>query len=152
VKEWTHQKLVRRMANWLKNTKRNTVVISELSTRNTETPDVIGWIGGAKSTLIEVKVSLADFRADAKKVFRREQARGMGDVRYFASPAYIIPIHEVPERWGLLWVHDNSVREAVKPEFIGGNKDNECVMLMSALRRLEISTAVYVVQEERQDE
>jgi hypothetical protein len=145
--QWTHKGLVKRMSAWLKNSKRNTVVISELATRNNETPDVIGWIGGAHSTLIECKTSLSDFRADAKKVFRRYQEYGVGDIRYFAAPPGIIPHSEVPEGWGLLEVHEHHVREVVKPTHLGGNKANECVMLMSALRRLEISTAVYVVHE-----
>ena len=49
--EWTHKKLVRCIANWAKYTKRMTVVLAELSTHNSETPDVIGWIGGAASVV-----------------------------------------------------------------------------------------------------
>lgn len=43
--DWTHKKLVHRMANWLKYQKKMTVVCAELTTRNSETPDVIGWVG-----------------------------------------------------------------------------------------------------------
>jgi hypothetical protein len=32
------------------------------------------------------------------------------------------------------------------------NKRRECLMLMSALRRLEISTAVFVIQEEKTED
>ena len=151
MSNWTHKKLVRRMAQWLKGTKRMTVVCAELTTRNGETPDVIGWKGGAASVLIEVKVSRADFLADKKKHFRRYAEMGMGDERYIAAPPGMIRPEEVPDRWGLLEPTPYSgmpscyikvVTEATQQE---SSKRNECVMLMSALRRLEISTAVYVV-------
>jgi len=147
--EWTHKKLVRRMAQWLKYTKRMTVVISELATRNSETPDVIGWVGGAESILIECKVSRADFLADGKKWFRRYPNQGMGDFRYIAAPPGIIKPDELPEKWGLFEPHSHSIRTVVEAEPQETNKRNECVMLMSALRRLEIATAVYVVKDEK---
>jgi hypothetical protein len=152
--EWTHKALVRHMMSWLKHHKKMTVVCAELTTRNSETPDVIGWGGGAKSILIECKVSRADFRADAKKWFRLRAECGMGDLRYVAAPAGLLCVDEMPEGWGLLEVTSTSsmfrhqvhvTKEAA--ELQQGNKRNECVMLMSALRRLEIATAVYVVAE-----
>ena len=147
MKEWTHKMLVRRIATWLKWTKQNTVVMSELATRNGETPDVIGWIGGASSTLIECKVSRADFLADSKKWFRRDEERGMGDRRYIAAPKGLLRPDEIPNGWGLLEVDEHCVRETRSPELKQGSKRNECVMFMSALRRLEISTAVFVQHE-----
>ena len=147
--EWTHKKLVRRMAQWLKYTKRMTVVISELATRNSETPDVIGWVGGAESILIECKVSRADFLADGKKRFRRYSNQGVGDFRYIAIPPGIIKPDELPEKWGLLEVDSYHIKMLVKAECQETSKRNECVMLMSALRRLEIATAVYVVKDEK---
>ena len=143
----THNQLVRRMANWLKATKGYTVVISELSTRLGETPDVIAWKYEALSTLIECKVSRADFLADKKKCFRRAEDTGMGDWRYFAAPKGLLSAADIPEGWGLLEVGERRIRETVKPEPKEANKRAECVMLMSTLRRLEISTAVYVVAE-----
>jgi len=147
VVEWTHKQLVRRMAQWLKGTKRMTVVMSELATRNSETPDVIGWIGGAASILIECKVSRADFLADGKKFFRRWAERGMGDKRYVAAPDGLLTADEMPEGWGLLEV-GRFVRVTKEAVPMTADKRNECVMLMSALRRLEITTAVYVVAED----
>ena len=152
--EWTHKKLVRRMANYLKGAKRMTVVMSELATSNSETPDVIGWIGGAASTLIEIKVSRSDFLADRKKRFRRIEDQGMGDERYMATPPGLIKAEELPDGWGLLEVHEHHgmknrsyIKRVVEAQSKPASKRNECVMLMSALRRLEISTAVYVVHE-----
>jgi len=144
---WTHKQLVGRMAQWLKVTKRMTVVISELVTQNRETPDVIAWGTGGRSILIECKVSRADFLADDRKWFRRHTDDGMGDKRYIAAPKRLLKPEEMPEGWGLLEV-TQSVCMVKESEYTEGNKRNECMMLMSALRRLEVSTAVYVVSDE----
>ena len=53
----------------------------------------------------------------------------------------------IPDGWGLLEVDERCVRELKMPERKEANKRNECVMLMSVIRRLEIATAVYVVAE-----
>jgi hypothetical protein len=154
VAEWTHKQLVRRMANWLKYQKKMTVVCAELSTRNSETPDVIGWIGGATSILIECKVSRADFLADAGKHFRRHAEMGMGDERYIAAPPGMIRPEELPDKWGLLeprpytGMKRDYIKTVVEAQPQGASKRNECVMLMSAIRRLEIATAVYVVADD----
>jgi len=148
---WTHKALVKRISSWLKGTKRFTVVFSELSTQAGETPDVIGWQGRAYSWLIEVKVSRADFLSDKHKRFRRAEESGMGDRRYFCAPRGMLTANEIPDGWGLLEVdeHVHITREATYKE---ANKGNECVMMMSMLRRLEIATAVYVVQEAPEQE
>lgn len=143
-----HKEIVKRIASWLKYTKRYTVVMAELSTRNSETPDVIGWIGGASSLLIECKATRSDFLSDKKKCFRRNPDTGVGDLRYYASPKGLIKPEELPEGWGLLEIDGRFVRETKSATLQQSNKRNECAMLMSAIRRLEISTAVYVVSEE----
>ncbi len=143
----THKQLVTRMATYFKNVRRATVVMSELSTSAGEIPDVIAWLSGAFSVLIECKVSRADFIGDAEKCFRRDEERGMGNERYFAAPKGIIKKEEIPKGWGLLEVEKNYVRELVSAEPKDANKHHECLMLVSALRRLEISTAVFVRQE-----
>lgn len=148
--EWTHKRLVRRMAQWMKGTKRMSVVFAELATRVSETPDVIGWQSDemtAPSILVECKVSRADFLADGKKWFRRYASMGMGDLRYVAAPAGLLHADEMPEGWGLLEV-DRYVRVTKEAEKMPACKGRECVMLVSALRRLEIATAVYVVANE----
>lgn len=145
---WTHRCMVRRMALWLKNVKRMGVVVSELHTSNGEIPDVIGWSGEAVSILIECKASRSDFLSDKKKHFRREPDRGMGDKRYVAVPKGLVSPDEVPDEWGLLEIGKNSVRVRREADLVKSNKRSECVVLMSALRRLKISTAVYVVSDE----
>lgn len=149
VIDWTHKKLVSCMVRWLKGTKRMSVVMSERSTRVSETPDVIGWQSGettAQSILIECKVSRADFLVDRKKSFRLRPELGVGDLRYMAAPAGLLTADEMPGGWGLLEV-DRYVRVTKEAEKMPACKGRECVMLVSALRRLEIAAAVYVVAE-----
>lgn len=143
----THKQLVRQMQQWLKR-QGSTVVMAELVTRNSETPDVIGWEGAAFSTLIECKISRANFFQDVTKQVRRCEEMGMGDLRYFACPKGLLDPSDLPKGWGLLEVGKH-VSKTVQALRMASNKRNECVMLMSALRRLQLSTAVYVVSEDR---
>ena len=140
----SHKEAVRRMAAYLRNSIGCTVVMAELTTANPETPDVLGFRTGGRSILIEVKVSRADFMADKNKSFRRQMERGMGDVRYFAAPKGILKPEDMPDKWGLLEIDGRCVRERKEPEHQEANKRAEVIMLTSAIRRLEISTAVFV--------
>lgn len=140
----THKQAVQRMAAWLRNSRGCGVVMAELATQNHETPDAIGWFGMAGSILVEVKTSRADFFADGNKSFRRCEDQGMGDHRYFAAEPGILKREDIPEGWGLLEIREHQTREIVPAVFKGGNKHNEIKMLMSALRRLELSTAVFI--------
>jgi len=149
ITDITHKAAVRRMAAYLRNSIGCTVVLAELATANTETPDVLGFRTGGRSILVEVKVSRADFLADKNKCFRRQMERGMGDVRYFAAPKGMLRPDEMPERWGLLEIEDRCVRERKKPEHQEANKRAEVIMLTSAIRRLEISSAVFVRSDEQ---
>jgi hypothetical protein len=145
----THKDLVRKARAWLENTMRCTVVMSELATRNTETPDSIGFYAGGGSILVECKASRADFLADKNKIFRREEERGMGDHRYFMVSAKLISPEEVPDPWGLIEIYPSERARIVKEAKLATtNKSAEITMLVSVLRRLEISTAVFVRHEE----
>ncbi len=80
-----------------------------------EMPDAIGFRAASQVTetvVVEVKVSRADFLADSKKAHRAEGA-GMGVYRYFMCPEGLIQAHEVPARWGLLWVNARGRVKAV---------------------------------------
>lgn len=86
-----------------------TVAISETSNWiNGEVPDAIGWRpyrqSRSGSVLVEVKVSRADFLADAKKPHRMSPADGMGAYRYFMAPEGILRLSDLPEKWGLVEV------------------------------------------------
>lgn len=135
------------MSNWLKWTKKCTVVATDLRTQNNETPDVIGFYGAGGSTLIECKISRSDFLADRIKLFRKYEDMGVGDLRYFAAMPSILKPEDLPAGWGLLEVMEHGIRELIKPAFKEANKRAEVKILMSILRRLEISAAVFVRQE-----
>ena len=143
----SHRELVKRCGAWLRSRKNCLVVMEELSTQNTETPDAIGFHGAGGSILVECKTSRADYLADANKIFRRCEAMGMGDVRYFATPKGLLKADELPEGWGLLEVGVHQIREAKEPVRKQADKCAEVKMLMSAIRRLEISSAVFVSRE-----
>lgn len=141
----THEQLVKRAAEWLR-LKGYTIVITELRTLASETPDAYGYKGGI-STVIECKASRADFLADKKKRFRACPQYGMGDQRYFMVPKGLVSESELPSGWGLLEVSEKQVRYVKKADRTRANKDAETILLASVIRRLEISTAVFVRQE-----
>jgi len=144
----THKFLVKKAAAWLRNRKNCNVVFAELATQNNETPDAIGFRGADGSILVECKCSRADFLADKNKIFRHYDDMGMGDARYFAAPKGLLKPGELPEGWGLLEITDGRTYETKEATHKPTNKRAEVKMLMSAIRRLELSTAVFVRAEE----
>jgi hypothetical protein len=143
----THKQLVRRMGLWLKNNQNYGVVVAEFISRIDEIPDLLGF-KGADSLLIECKVTRSDFLADKAKLFRARPEEGLGDLRYFAAPEGVIKPDDLPENSGLLQVTDRQVRRIVEATVQPANKSKEVSLLVSAMRRLEISTAVFVRAEE----
>ncbi len=73
-----------------------------------ESPDAIGFrvsthrYGGG-STVVECKISRADFLHDSKKPHRYEGC-GMGRFRYYLCPEDMIEPQELPTGWGLVYV------------------------------------------------
>jgi len=147
TKPITHKELVRRAVAWLRYAQKCGVVLAELRTQNTETPDALGFHGAGGSILIECKVSRADFLADQNKIFRRCAEIGMGDQRYFMMPKGLIVPAETPPGWGLLEVTPCQIRIAMPAGHKHANKRAEVAMLTSVIRRLELSTAVFVQPE-----
>ena len=143
----THKQLVRRIATWYKNRHQSCIVLAEFVTAAQEIPDVLVFQSGAHTVLLECKTSRSDFLSDKDKFFRRQEDYGMGEYRYYVAPHGMIQPEELPEGWGLYEVDERFVREKVKAEYKDANKKKECMMLMSALRRLEISTCVFVRQD-----
>jgi len=111
----THRKLCSLAVSWLRRPSSRSgpgclVAVSE--TRNWingEVPDAIGWRPYGHrlcgSVLVEVKVSRADFLADAGKPHRLDPASGMGAYRYYMAPEGVIGTEELPARWGLVEVN-----------------------------------------------
>lgn len=137
-----HAELVRVVQNWLRTERRHGLVLAEPSTVGTvEEPDVIGWCAGV-STLVECKVSRADFLVDKKKAFRARPAEGMGRHRLYAAPAGLIKPKDLPERWGLLEVAEKGARRVTvvvaSKAFTEWNLRGEVAFLASAcVRALE---------------
>lgn len=143
-----HDQLCERAEKWLKS--QNCGVIFNESfqaiTYSGEQPDALGFRSGC-SILIECKASRADFHADKKKRFRKDPTLGVGDWRFYMCPPDVIKEDELPEGWGLLYVHPKKVErvcgvppntqwESKKP--FEGSKTDELRLMYSALRRVKI--------------
>lgn len=128
----THSELVELAAAWLRN--RCPIVVTEIATTGEE-PDALGW-HCSNSILVECKVSREDFRADAKKSFRLDSFSGIGNQRYFMAPAGVIPVNDLPSKWGLLEVTGSRIRRARDSEYFEANHRHEIGILISCLRRI----------------
>ena len=133
----THEQLVGIASKWLQ--RRHSVVITELAT-NGEAPDALGWRGW-HSTLVECKVSAADFRADARKYFRAVAEKGIGQRRWYMAPTGIIKVRDLPHGWGLLEVSPGGRIKVVRKStlFRNCNSRHEVEILLSALKRCGLS-------------
>lgn len=138
-----HAELCARAVRWLRKSAGCGVALSEMVSVAGEIPDAIGWRSGF-SVLIEAKTSRADFFADRKKIWRRDPEAGMGDWRFFITPAGLLLPAEIPDGWGLLEVDGKCVLRTHRvpkgncwpaPPNIG-NKRAETILLCSAMRRL----------------
>jgi hypothetical protein len=115
------------------------VVLYEFATAADENPDVIGWAPEAGSVLIECKSSRSDFLKDAQKNVRKNPSVGMGQRRYYLSPAEVVQLKDLPPKWGLLWATKGQV--IVKRQARGHPERNllaEVRFLSSMLRRAQI--------------
>lgn len=105
TKQITHSELVEKSEKWLR---RNgfPVTLNEkiiAVTEHGEQPDVLGFNSRA-SILLEIKVSRNDFLSDAKKPFRTEPEKGVGDWRFYVCPEGIITVDDLPTGWGLIYL------------------------------------------------
>lgn len=134
----THKELVEIGKKWLWS--RCDIVVTELTTGISETPDVIGWKSN-QSILIECKTNRQDFLNDNKKFIRRMPEYGVGGYRYYLMPDGIIKsIKEIPEKWGLLVIGESGkVHIAKTPQlFIAsvGRLAKEMAILISCIKRI----------------
>ena len=136
----THAALVRIAVQWLRSY-RCGVVLSEQACANGEMPDAIGWKRANHSVLVECKVSRADFLADRAKPFRQRAELGVGNERFYLTPANLLEPSELPAGWGLLQYRNRKVTTVL------GSKKNlrsqqgflsEMNLLLASLRRVEI--------------
>ncbi len=142
-----HKELVLKASKWLKSIG-CTVIIEELTTVCSETPDSIGW-RDSLSILVECKTSKHDFLADKNKIFRMPYGKkyALGDWRFYMCPPGIInPCDLIGSEWGLLYVEsiDKRAKRIIAPKGntnwhpapFKGNKKEENKLLVSALRRI----------------
>lgn len=152
MRTFTHAELVDIAGRWL-TTRRNTVVVTELSSAAGEAPDAIGFDGRA-STVIECKTSRSDFLADAKKYFRRDAWRGMGQRRYYMAPQGLLTVKDLPDGWGLIEVLGITRTRVIHDagNYFEKNAQAEIALLISALRRVcqepvqGVSVRCYTIQ------
>jgi hypothetical protein len=132
----THRELVLIGLRWLR--RQCTIVFSEFATAAYEIPDVIGWKEGF-STLIECKVSRADFLSDKRKIARSCDLVAMGYRRYYLCEPEIIKVEDIPLGWGLLWTERKRVFVKQEPEpFDTVHYLSEVRFLVSMLRRVQV--------------
>jgi len=146
----THAELVEGARRWLLNTARwrCPVVVTEIATLVSETPDVLGF-GPGYSVLVECKTSRSDFAADAQKSFRRFPEGGMGTWRYYLAPEGVLKFEDLPDGWGLLsmrmgprrglyvWMNCESARH-------DAHWQAERIVLLSAIRRMRFDEGTHV--------
>lgn len=113
------------------------VVVTDIETCASETPDVIGW-NSMISVLVECKASRADFFRDAKKP-HRIYSQGIGNRRYYAAPEGLLKLDEIPEEWGLLEMDQqgkiNATKEAVDRALNRDSLTEERRIFVSIMRR-----------------
>lgn len=100
----SHDELADIGAKWLRGRGYKHAFSNMTSMYQDEQPDVLGVKNAGDTYLIEVKVSRADFRADAKK-WHRQKGRGLGTIRAYLTPPGLLKPCEVPYGWLLLEVH-----------------------------------------------
>lgn len=140
----THSELVKRSEYWLQQQHgkyRCSFTLREYSCYSWEQPDVIGWqCSTLLSVLIECKATRSDFLSDRKKKFRANPGLGAGNYRFYACPPKLIGIKDLPEYWGLLWIHPRKVTLEWAPSSFDNSAiyRNEMPFLVSALRRVHL--------------
>jgi hypothetical protein len=144
----THEDLRKIAVRWLTISRKCTVVLSEIVSHATQIPDAIGWQCD-RSTLVECKVSRADFLRDRDKVHNRANATP-GMRRYYLTPPRLLTEEDLPEGWGLLEAREDyvkQVRESAHFTVSDRGVSDEIAMLVSALRRVKQREFLVIVAE-----
>lgn len=132
----THKELCALAVAWLQRPASRsgpgcTVAVSESANWiNGEIPDAIGWRPYRQvlcgSVVVEVKVSRADFLADASKPHRIDGATGMGAYRYYLVPEGIIVPGDLPPKWGLVEVNKRGHLKVRAGHVLLGYQEADC--------------------------
>lgn len=157
MKKYTHAELCTKAANWLKRGHTSggygcPNAFSEIpaGSNGGEIPDAIGikTAEGIETIVIEVKVSVQDFKSDHKKPHRKKPESGMGNYRYYMCPEGMIQISDLPDKWGLIEVgergvitvvHGHKAKGSTFDDFwVDSNRDAElslCSIMLARLRK-----------------
>ena len=145
---FSHRQLVEIAYRWVLKRASCGVALKELTTINSETPDVIGFGSWGHSVLVEVKISRTDFLSDKNKFFRKYPEQGMGTQRFYCCPRGIIKKEDLPKGWGLIYVNEKGKAVCVHQPYKGNigerveglekNIQAEHCLMYSALRRLHL--------------
>ena len=132
----THEELRKAAVRWLTNSKKCSVVLSEMVSAAGDIPDAIGWKYGF-SYMVECKASRSDFHANKNKPHERANS-GVGCHCFFLSVPEVIKIEDLEDSdYGLLWLGESGViRVKKEPTTRETNHRKEICMLTSALRRV----------------
>ncbi len=151
LKKISHQQLVEIAYKWVLKNGSCGFAAKEIGTISSEIPDVIGFVSGSHSVLIECKASRSDFLKDKHKLFRQDGS-GMGLFRIYCCPVGIIKPEDLPEKWGLIHITDEKQPiEIVNPlrqenKYINWtfskNDIAERAIMYSMLRRLKSAGSI----------
>lgn len=122
-KPMTHRECVE--AAYSYTSRRHDIALPEFFCWNNELADVIGF-KNKYTTLVECKISRADFFRDKKKGFRRMPEFGMGNYRFYCCPKGLIQPYEVPDDWGLLYIYPSGhVRQVKSARYFNDKEKNK---------------------------
>ena len=133
-----HADLIEKARAWLLRHGKCELVVTEISLTGLNEPDALGWRYGF-STLIECKVSRADFHADKWKISRRYEEEAVGQHRYYLTLKGLLKLEEVGE-WGILELRGNRIFEVKPSGLFQTNKDHEIRFIISIIQRSETLT------------
>ena len=100
-----------------------------------------------ETSVIEVKTSHADFKADQKKWARSDDAmnRGMqaGNYRWYLCPEGVIKKEELPDKWGLLYWDGKRIYPVTPPTKFENTSYADMQVLTSILKREDFPQKVF---------
>lgn len=128
----THPELVAAAEQWLIN-RGCWVVLTERGTSH-ERPDAIGWKAHV-STVVECKVSRADFLADKAKPSRCIPGAAVGQLRYYMiADRDVCTVDDLPIGWGLIVpTRTDAWRRVKKADPVVSNLSAEVHMLAARI-------------------
>ena len=136
----SHKELVDAGATWLNKKAPNVFykcqfVCKEMKCLGTnEIPDIIG-LRPTGSILIEVKISIADFRKDRNKKGRDKNIPQLGKRKLYLAPKGLIETRMLPDSWGLLEWNGNEIELTKHSSEFVESKESLNFIYHSILRR-----------------